>query len=129
MRRVRSVGGSFVRVAFLTLALFMPLLLVALLALLWLLPLRLAAARRVYVLCEVVRAWAALDVFGVSLVVALLEISQFAEFIIGNKCDAINVLLRKVCETCVQGGGVCLVLMLASSIYQQHCMVTTDVLA
>ena len=25
--------------------------------------------------------------------VALLEISKFAEFIIGNKCDAINVLL------------------------------------
>ena len=42
------------------------------------------------VLTEVCNAWSALDVFCVSIAAALLEIQQFAAFIVGDACDGIN---------------------------------------
>lgn len=33
-------------------------------------------------------AWSALDVFIISIVAALLQIQQFAQFIVGGRCDA-----------------------------------------
>ena len=59
-------------------------------------PLRLTAFRKLVVVAEVANAWNAIDVFVVSVVAALFEIQQFAEFIIGDSCDEINALLEKV---------------------------------
>ena len=36
-----------------------------------------------------------MDIFIVSIIAAILEISQFALFIVGEKCDAINPILAK----------------------------------
>lgn len=41
-------------------------------------------------------AWSALEVFQLSLLTSLLEIRQFAQFIIGNRCDQINQILIKL---------------------------------
>ena len=57
---------------------------------LWLLPLRAQAQRRLFVLAEVFNAWSAVDVFVLSVFAAILEIRQFAQFIIGDKCDLVN---------------------------------------
>ena len=62
-------------------------------------PLRLTLFRKLVVVAEVANAWNAIDVFVVSVVAALFEIQQFAEFIIGDSCDEINALLEKVCQT------------------------------
>ena len=53
------------------------------------------SALRTRTACEVLYAWSALDVFVVSLIVSVLQIRQFAAFIIGDKCDAINPLLEQ----------------------------------
>lgn len=51
------------------------------------------------VVTEVFNAWNALDVFVVSVIAALLEIQQFAAFIVGDSCDAINDVLVKEYDT------------------------------
>jgi uncharacterized paraquat-inducible protein A len=41
---------------------------------------------------EVVSAWCALEVFLVSIVVALLQIEQVAKMLVGANCDALGVV-------------------------------------
>lgn len=62
---------------------------------LWVVPLTLRRQRQLHVLSEVFNAWSTLDVFCVSIVAALLEIQQFAAFIVGDSCDGINKILAK----------------------------------
>ena len=50
---------------------------------------------RTFVLAEVLNAWSALEVFVISIIAALLEISQFASFIVGDDCDPINKVISK----------------------------------
>jgi hypothetical protein len=88
------VGATVLKVVFLGVAFALPLAHLLIVLILWLIPLPLGFARRLLFVAEVVSAWAALDVFAVSLLVALFEIRQFAQFIIGDKCDLINQLLR-----------------------------------
>ena len=43
-------------------------------------------------------AWAMLDVFAVMVIVALLEINQFAQFIMGDELVGINAVLQQYDE-------------------------------
>ena len=102
-----AAGMWFLQVTFVALAVGAPLLHTASMLVLWVVPMRAVHARRFYLFCEVAHAWAALDVFGVSLVVALLEIGQFATFIIGTRCDPINALLRRYFDEALEHDDVC----------------------
>jgi hypothetical protein len=42
---------------------------------------------------EIANAWSAVEVFALSIVASLVEISTFASFMIGHKCDLINEFL------------------------------------
>ena len=84
-----------------------PLLWLLLLALLWLVPLRATTQRRLFVAAEVAHAWAALDVFLVTLLASLLELDQFSQFIVGDECDALNALLRRYFGALVHGEPQC----------------------
>ena len=44
---------------------------------------------------EIANAWSAVEVFCLSIVAAVLEISTFASFIVGDKCDFIDSILQK----------------------------------
>lgn len=44
-------------------------------------------------LIEMAEAWSAPDVFFVSIVACVLQIEQFSAFILGSKCDGIDVAL------------------------------------
>ncbi len=67
--------------AFVTPVLFLLSLLV-----LWIVPLKLKVQKKVFFFAEIAHAWSAGEVFIVSILAALLEIRQFALFMIGNKC-------------------------------------------
>lgn len=60
-----------------------------------------------FVLAEVANAWSASEVFVVSVATAIMQISQFAAFIIGDKCDAINVILAQYLDSQLDGDDVC----------------------
>ena len=78
-----------------------------LLAVLWVVPLSLKRQQRLYVACEVSTSWAALDVFAVGVVAALLEISKFAQFMVGHRCDALNRFLGKHLDRALAGDDKC----------------------
>jgi len=70
-------------------------------------PLTLVHQQRLMVLAEVTNAWSAIEVFALSMVAALFQISTFASFIIGDKCDVINLLLRDNFRDLIAGDDVC----------------------
>jgi len=63
---------------------------------LWMVPLRRDRFRRLVTLAEVTYAWAMLDVFIVMVLASLLEINQFAQFIM--PLDAVNHILGDYAE-------------------------------
>jgi hypothetical protein len=85
----------------------MPFLLVCLLGYLLFVPLSLKMQQRLFTLAGVCNAWSALDVFVVSIMAALLEIQQFAAFVIGDACDGINVWLAKNMDEQLHGDDKC----------------------
>ena len=62
---------------------------------LWLVPLSRKIQKFIYTICEILNAWSCIDVFVVSIIAAIVEISQFAAFIVGDKCNFINPFLEK----------------------------------
>jgi len=62
------------------------------LVLVW--PLTLRRQCQLLTLAEIANAWSAIEVFALSIIAALLEISTFASFIIGSRCDMINDILK-----------------------------------
>jgi len=88
-----SFGIRWVQATFFLFALAIPLTLLIFLLFLWLVPLSHKSQSKLYIITEILNAWAAIDVFVISIIAALLEISQFAQFIIGDRCDLINQIL------------------------------------
>ena len=85
----------------------MPLALLTLLLFMWLVPLSLHRQRQLFTLAEILNAWTALDVFCVSILAALLELQQFAAFIVGDSCDQINEILSKYLYDELDGDATC----------------------
>jgi Paraquat-inducible protein A len=67
-----------------------PTLLLVALIVLWFKPLTVTGLLRTLVASDIIGAWTAIDVFCVSVAAALLEIRQFAAFIVGDNCGDIN---------------------------------------
>eukprot|EP01125_Pyxidicula_operculata_P019199 TRINITY_DN694_c1_g1_i1.p1 TRINITY_DN694_c1_g1~~TRINITY_DN694_c1_g1_i1.p1 ORF type:complete len:571 (-),score=154.12 TRINITY_DN694_c1_g1_i1:331-2043(-) len=102
-----GAGIIFTQVVFFLFALVIPFCHLAVLLLIWLIPLSTKNQRRLFVITEIFNAWSAIDVFIVSVIAALLEIKQFAAFIVGDHCDLINALLQKYFDGPLQGNDVC----------------------
>ncbi|GAX11649.1 hypothetical protein FisN_7Lh008 [Fistulifera solaris] len=49
-------------------------------------------------LAEIANAWSAVEVFALSIVAALLQISTFSTFMIGNRCDLLHKILEDQSE-------------------------------
>lgn len=102
-----DVGIRFLQATYYTFAIAMPMLLLLSLFIIWFVPLTLRAQHRLYVAIEVFNAWSALDVFVLAIIASLLELQQFAQFIIGDKCDSINPLLAKYFDKALDGDDKC----------------------
>ena len=57
------------------------------------------------VAAEISRAWSALDVFVVSALAAATQIRRFAAFILGDACDGVDDVLRRMRSAEENGGG------------------------
>merc|ERR1719191_75968 len=80
----------FMQCCFALFALAVPAIYPWLLVVLWWAPLRNKQQRRLLVLAQVMNAWSALDVLVLSVCAAVVEIEQYALFIVGDKCDLLN---------------------------------------
>ena len=74
---------------------------------LWLVPLSRKIQKCIYTICEIFNAWSCIDVFVISIIAAIVEISQFAAFIVGDKCDFINPFLEKFFDKTLNGHDTC----------------------
>lgn len=68
-------------------ALFMPALSIIVMFVLYHLPMTLKGKQFIFTMAEICNAWSAIEVFLISVFASLLELSQFAAFMVGDKCD------------------------------------------
>jgi len=87
-----SFGVYFLQLAYYFYAVVTPVSCLVILMVLLVCPLPLSRQRSLLVAAEIANAWSAVEVFVLSIIAALLQISTFASFIIGDKCDLINRL-------------------------------------
>ncbi len=102
-----SFGVRWVQATFLVFAFVVPLCYLAVLLLLWLVPMRQKARLRVFNVAEILRAWSAMEVFVLSVIAALTELEQFAQFLVGDRCDFINPVLHKYFSSFLNGSDKC----------------------
>ena len=102
-----SFGIRWIELTYFVFVLSMPFVCLVAMFMLFSVKLSVKAATRLYVMAEVASAWSALEVFMISVVAALLEVQQFAAFIIGDKCDGINKILSSFLDKPLEGDDVC----------------------
>jgi hypothetical protein len=90
-------GVFFLQAVYLIFALAMPLVQCIFLFALWIIPMRLRDQKIVFDFTEMVASWAALDVFIISIIASCVEIDQFAQFLVGDRCDPIEKLVKEKC--------------------------------
>lgn len=78
------------QICYFAFGLFAPLLQLLLLLCIWLVPLSPSGLASAQLMADTVGAWTAVDVFCLSIAAALLEIRQFAAFIVGDHCTDID---------------------------------------
>jgi len=103
----KDFGIRWIQASYFAFGLGMPLAFLVALLLLWVTPLTLRMQKFCVVMTEVLNAWNALDVFVISIVAALMEIQQFASFIVGDSCDLINEVLKENMDTELEGDDKC----------------------
>jgi len=85
----------------------MPVIFIVMLLCMWCFPLPAKFQHTLNALLEVAQAWSALEVFAIAIAASLLEIQQFATFIIGSSCDTINAYLEENAGTRLDGDDSC----------------------
>jgi len=93
-----AIGVQCIRWTYFFFALIMPFTCIGVVAFLYFVPLTLRTQRVVFTLAEICNAWSAIEVFLISVFASLLELSQFAAFMVGTHCDALKGFLGQ--DTC-----------------------------
>lgn len=101
------IGVKWIQAVFYTITFAVPLAHMAALLVLWWTPLKIRAQYALFNLTEILNAWSALDVFVISIIAAILEIQQFAVFMVGDNCDAINEFIVENMSQYLSGYNVC----------------------
>ena len=92
----QNIGLIFIKVFFIVTTVVIPLTHLYLLVCFLFLPLYLQTQRKLFIVIDILHAWSCLDVFVVSIVAAVLEIEQFSQFIIGDKCKFLQVFIDRL---------------------------------
>ncbi len=93
-RETEGTTMSVLPYAFIVLTLGVPLVWLAQLLTLWVLPLSRLWQMRLLSVAEVLQAWSALDVFLLTVVASLMELDKFAHFIVDDLCAGVNGVLE-----------------------------------
>jgi hypothetical protein len=89
-----SIGIQALRVVYYFYAVVTPFACIFFLFLLLVCPLTTRRQLQLLTLAEISNAWSAAEVFALSIAAAVLEISTFAKFVVGHRCDMVNEILR-----------------------------------
>ncbi|CAE8735643.1 unnamed protein product [Polarella glacialis] len=89
-----SVGIRWIQFVFFLFSLVVIVLYHGLLLFLWLAPLTRSRQKKLVAAAQTLQAWSAIDVFVVSIIASVMEISMLVKFMVGDKCDAIDKFLQ-----------------------------------
>ena len=96
---IRWIQGSFMLFAFI-----IPLIYIVSILCLWIVPLYAKEQKAFFIVAEIIRAWSAMEVFVLAVVTALIALQQFTKFIIGDRCDTIDSLIKTFFPWIFEGG-------------------------
>ena len=97
----------FTQIIYFITVLIMPISMLITVIFVWFTPLPRKTQKFLYTIIEILNAWSCLDVFVLAIIAALVEIGQFTEFIVGDKCDAINPFIAKYFDETLEGHDTC----------------------
>jgi hypothetical protein len=102
-----SLGTNMILVLYFMFGIIVPLLHCIMLVVIWFKKLTLAAQKRMLVATEILNAWSGVDVLVLALMAAIIEIKSFVQFMIGDKCDTVNVILARYLNKPLKGDDNC----------------------
>jgi hypothetical protein len=91
-----SLSIVFLQATFFFFTVVTPILCLLLILVLMVMPLTLKWQQYLLVAAEIANSWSAVEVFLLSIIAALFQISTFASFMIGDKCDEINIVAKAI---------------------------------
>ena len=84
-----------------------PIAFLVILIILWFVPMSRRAQKFLYSIAEILNAWSCIDVFVIALLASVLQIAQFAEFMVGDKCDSIDPIIHNYFSKTLNGHDSC----------------------
>ena len=60
-----------------------------------------------YNIAEILNAWSCIDVFVIALIAGVVQIAQFAKFMVGDKCDSIDPIIQSYFSKTLNGHDTC----------------------
>ncbi|EAY01932.1 hypothetical protein TVAG_047860 [Trichomonas vaginalis G3] len=90
-----SFGIRITQAVYILVTNLMPIIHLVCLSILWFIPLKLKHIHFIERACEYMYSWACLDVFVISIVAAVMEISQLALFMVGDRCDIVDIITKE----------------------------------
>ena len=85
----------FTQVVYFLTVLILPLSFLLFVGILWFVPMTRKAQTILYTIAEILNAWSCIDVFVIAIIGNLTEIAQFTKFIVGDKCNSIDPIIKK----------------------------------
>lgn len=83
----KNFGIWCIQWTFFFFALMMPFICILTILILFYVPMSLKRQQTVFMIAEITNAWSAVEVFLLSIIASMLELSQFAAFMVGDHCD------------------------------------------
>ena len=84
-----------------------PITFIIILIILWFTPLPRKAQNILYTIAEILNAWSCIDVFVIALIAGVVQIGQFAKFLVGDKCDFIDGIIQDYFYKVLEGHNSC----------------------
>jgi Paraquat-inducible protein A len=92
----KSLGAAILQLSYFAFTVFTPVTCLLVMLMLLVLPLSLKYQRKMLLICEAFNAWSAIEIFLLSIVAAVFQISRFAAFLIGDNCDSLNRIAEAI---------------------------------
>ena len=103
----KAPGIIFTQIIYFLTVLVIPLAFLVICGILWFVPMTRKLQTIVYAIAEILNAWSCIDVFVIAIVASLTEIETFTKFIVGDKCDAIDPIIKAYFWKILDGHDTC----------------------
>ena len=97
----------FTQIVYFLTVLVLPLAFLLFVGILWFVPMTRKAQTIIYAIAEILNAWSCIDVFVIAIVASPTQIEKFAKFIVGDKCNSIDPIIKKYFSKILDGHDTC----------------------